>query len=100
VLNAFALVICAADAPPAWPGIPGHEPDLDKGKRDAGRVRTAMAPLRRLAEGAGSYLSETNFYDESWQAAYWGDHYARLAQIKRKYDPENVFRGHHTVEPA
>ena len=100
VLNAFALVICAADAPPAWPGIPGHEPELEKGKREAARVRTAMEPLRRLAAGAGSYVSETNFYDQGWQAAYWGEHYQRLAQIKRKYDPGNVFRGHHTVEPA
>ena len=25
VLDAFALVICAAEEPPAWPGIPGHE---------------------------------------------------------------------------
>ena len=59
-----------------------------------------MAPLRRLAEGAGSYVSETDYYDTGWQAAYWGEHYQRLSRIKRKYDPENIFRGHHTVEPA
>ena len=28
VLDAFALLICAAMEPPAYPGIPGHEPDL------------------------------------------------------------------------
>ena len=100
VLEAFALVICAADAPPAWPGIPGREPDLDKARREASRVRTAMEPLRRLTPGAGSYVSETSYHDEDWQAAYWGGHYQRLAQIKRKYDPDNVFRGHHTVERA
>jgi len=59
-----------------------------------------MEPLRRLTPGAGSYVSETSYHAEDWQAAYWGGHYQRLAQIKRKYDPGNVFRGHHTVEPA
>ncbi|MGC2577665.1 MAG: hypothetical protein WA376_08800, partial [Terrimicrobiaceae bacterium] len=26
VLDAFALIISAAEGPPAYPGIPGHEP--------------------------------------------------------------------------
>jgi FAD/FMN-containing dehydrogenase len=32
--------------------------------------------------------------------ANWGDRYPRLQQIKRKYDPENLFPGHQTVIPA
>lgn len=31
---------------------------------------------------------------------YWGEHYYRLAGIKRTYDPDGVFRGHHTVQGA
>jgi FAD/FMN-containing dehydrogenase len=100
VLDAFALLICAADAPPAWPGIAGHEPDLVKGLREASRVSEAMAPMRALAAGAGSYVSETSYHDRDWQASYWGGHYRRLAEIKRRYDPDDVFHGHHTVGRA
>jgi FAD/FMN-containing dehydrogenase len=100
VLDAFALVICAADAPPAWPGIPGHEPDGAAGAREAASVSRAMAPMRGLAPGAGSYVSETSYFDRDWQAMYWGRHYPRLAAIKRAYDPDDLFRGRHTVQPA
>ncbi|HTV03112.1 MAG TPA: FAD-binding oxidoreductase, partial [Luteitalea sp.] len=52
VLDAFALVICAADSPPAWPGIPGHEPDATAAGREAAQVTKAMAPMRVLAPDA------------------------------------------------
>ena len=97
VLDAFALVICAADAPPAWPGIPGHEPNLADAKAEASKVQQAMAPLRRLVPEFATYMSEANYHDAGWQAAYWGEHHARLTSIKRKYDPDHVFRGHHIV---
>ena len=97
MLDAFALLICAADGPPAWPGIPGHEPDVSAAAREAARVAQAVAPVRRLVTRPASYMSETSYFDEQWEAAYWGTHYSRLQAAKRKYDPENVFRGHHTV---
>jgi FAD/FMN-containing dehydrogenase len=98
VLDAFALVICAADAPPAWPGIPGHEPDPATATAEATQVRQAMAPMRALAPGAGAYVSETSYFNQDWQAMYWGPHYARLQAAKRRYDPDDVFHGHHTVQ--
>lgn len=100
VLDAFALLICAADGPPAWPGIPGHEPDVARGRREAAGVARAMQPIRALAPNAGAYVSEADYFQRDWQRAYWGEHYRRLSQIKRKYDPDNLFHGHHTVEPA
>jgi FAD/FMN-containing dehydrogenase len=58
-----------------------------------------MTSMRALVPEAGTYMSETSYFDKDWQAAYWGEHYPRLVQAKRRYDPDNVFRGHHTVEP-
>lgn len=100
VLHAFALAICAAEGPPAWPGIPGHEPDVADGRRDAAGVSRAMQAIRTLVPGAGAYVSEADYFQRDWQRAYWGEHYPRLQQIKRKYDPQNLFHGHQTVEPA
>jgi FAD/FMN-containing dehydrogenase len=100
VLNAFALLICAADGPAAYPGIPGHEPDIAKGSEQAAAVTRAMRPIRALVPDAGAYMSEADYFQRDWKHAYWGEHYSRLAKIKRKYDPHNLFRGHQTVEPA
>lgn len=97
VLEAFALLICAADGPPAWPGIPGHEPDIDQGRKEAAAVTRAMAPIRTLVPNAGAYAAEADYFQRDWQHAYWGGHYPRLEAIKRKYDPGNLFRGHQTV---
>ena len=30
-------------------------------------------------------------YETDWQQTFWGDNYARLLQIKRRVDPEDVF---------
>lgn len=99
VLGAFALLICAAEEQPAWPGIPGHEPNVAKGRYDAAGVRRAMQPIRELVPGAGSYLSESDYFEPNWKRAHWGGNYSRLASIKRRYDPHWLFKGHHCVEP-
>ena len=80
VLDAFALAIASANEPPAYPGIAGHEPDVAQGRRDARVVAAAMAPLKALTERPASYLSETNYFQDDWQASFWGDHYARLTR--------------------
>jgi FAD/FMN-containing dehydrogenase len=43
-----------------------------------------------------NYLSEEG--DERVRAAY-GHHYERLVELKRKYDPENVFRSNQNIQP-
>lgn len=97
VLDAFALLICAADGAPAWPGIAGHEPDVAQGRKEAASVTRAMEPILALVPNAGAYMSEADYFQRDWQNAYWGEHYSRLEQIKRKYDPGNLFHGHQTV---
>lgn len=97
VLDAFALAIAGAGEGPAYPGVPGHEPDLARGRRNAERVRTAMAPLLALPAKPASYISETDYFEPEWQTAFWGEHYARLKAVKRRYDPDGLFFVHHSV---
>jgi len=96
-LDAFALAIIAGGQPQAYPGVLGHEPDLDAARDEAGRIAAAMAELRKAAPEAGSYSSEMSYFEENWREAAWGPHYGRLLQTKRKYDPEGLFTGHHQV---
>jgi FAD/FMN-containing dehydrogenase len=97
VLDAFALAIAGANEPPAYPGITGHEPDVAKGRRDARVVASAMAPLKALAQRPASYLSEADYFQDDWQASFWGHNYARLTQVKDHYDPGGLFSVHHGV---
>jgi hypothetical protein len=97
VLTAFALAIAADAQGPAYPGIPGHEPSVMAGRRAAARIDRCMRHLRELAGTAGSYVSESNYFEKGWQESYWGGNYSRLAEIKRKYDPHGLFFVHHGV---
>lgn len=97
VLSSFALAICGASGPPAYPGIPGHEPDLAAARRRAAAVGKAMGELQTLVPDAGSYVSESDFFLNDWQRAFWGANYARLAVVKKRYDPDGLFFVHHGV---
>jgi FAD/FMN-containing dehydrogenase len=97
VLDSFALVIATAAEQTVYPGIPGHEPDLAQGRQEARIVTAAMAPLKALAEQPASYLNETDYFEADWQTAFWGGNYARLLQVKDRYDPGGLFVVHHGV---
>ena len=51
----------------------------------------------RTCTEIGSYVSESNYFEKGWQESYWGSHYPRLAEIKRKYDPDGLFFVHNGV---
>jgi hypothetical protein len=53
--------------------------------------------LRALASDGRAYVSEGNFFQENWQQAYWGSNYARLASVKKTYDPAGFFFVHNGV---
>jgi FAD/FMN-containing dehydrogenase len=97
VLSAFTLVIIGGGGPPAYTGIPGHEPDVTEARQNAIKIGEAMTELRKIIPEPGSYLSETNYFEESWQESFWGPNYARLKCIKEKYDPGGLFFVHHGV---
>jgi FAD/FMN-containing dehydrogenase len=95
--DAFALAISASEAPPSFPGIPGHEPDIALAKRNAENINAAMNELRKLVPNHGSYVSESNYFEPDWRSAFWGANYPRLRQVKDKYDPDGLFFVYHGV---
>ncbi|MGN6790146.1 MAG: FAD-dependent oxidoreductase [Rhodanobacteraceae bacterium] len=97
VLDAFALAITGDSQPPAFPGIPGHEPDVAAARREAQACAKAMRALYKLVPDAGSYVSESDYFVKDWQRAFWGSNYPRLLAAKRRYDPDGLFTVHHGV---
>ena len=97
VLDAFALLITGAEEQPAYPGIPGHEPDVVRARQNAAAIRHCMDEMRRVAPDGSAYLAESDYFQSDWQRAFWGDNYARLQSIKQRYDPEGLFFAHHAV---
>ncbi|RYP13205.1 hypothetical protein DL765_006996 [Monosporascus sp. GIB2] len=62
----------------------------------AGRhhVTHVLAPaLEALTPGGGAYLNEADIHQPNFQDALYGSNYARLKEIKEKYDPHDLFFG-------
>ena len=97
VLDAFALAISAGNGPPAFPNLPGHAPDLRAARQHASAIGQAMDALLQVVPEAGSYVAEGDFFHPVWQQAFWGPNYARLAAVKKHYDPDGLFFVHHGV---
>ena len=93
-VDAFALVIIAdASASP----YTGFHPDPAAAHARADRVQAAMTAMRAAAPDTGAYVNECDYFQKDWQKAFWGPNYARLARIKRRYDPDGLFFVHHGV---
>jgi FAD/FMN-containing dehydrogenase len=97
VVDAFALAISGAGGPPAYPGVPGHEPDIAAARTQAAAVEATMSEIRKRLPRVASYVWETDYFQPNWQDAFWGDNYVRLRAVKQRYDPEGLFFLHHGV---
>ena len=55
-------------------------------------LSTVLGPmLDAVAPESGTYVNEANFgLEGNWQKAFWRDNYARLKEVKNKYDPEDL----------
>jgi FAD/FMN-containing dehydrogenase len=97
VVDAFVLVIIADGERPSYPGLARPAMDTAAARRNAHEIDLATAELRKITPNAGSYVSESNYFNSSWQKAYWGANYSKLRAIKRKYDSDGLFFVHHGV---
>jgi len=76
----------------AWTeGGPGHP--------DVAWVRAQWDALVPHATG-GLYVNFLGNEDETLVRAAYGSSYGRLAEVKARYDPENVFRANQNIVPA
>ena len=68
---------------------------------DRGWVRSFWDALLPYAMGSGSYVNSIAEDDEDRvRASYGPAKYERLARIKAKYDPDNVFHHNANIKPA
>ncbi len=68
---------------------------------DRAWVRAFWEALRPHARGSGGYLNfQADVDDDRVRASYGPDKYARLAQVKASWDPENVFHLNANIKPA
>jgi hypothetical protein len=77
----------------------GVDPDpanRDKIRRWSVDYQEALHPY----SAGGAYVNMMMDEGEDRVRASYGDNYARLAQIKRTYDPENLFRVNQNIKPA
>ncbi|KAF6834701.1 FAD binding domain-containing protein [Colletotrichum plurivorum] len=47
--------------------------------------------LRDLTPDSGAYMSESDYIEPDFQQAFFGSKYERLYQIKKRYDPHDIF---------
>jgi FAD/FMN-containing dehydrogenase len=97
VLDAFALAIIAGGKPDSYAALLGQPQDLATARRSAAKIAKAGDDLRAVAPDAGSYVSESDYFDRNWQRSFWGSNYPRLRAVKETYDPDGLFFVHHGV---
>ena len=96
-LTAFALAITGMGGSPPLPGLSDKAWDMAEAESHARAIDAANYELLKVAPLAGSYVSESNYFNKDWGQAFWGANYARLKAVKREYDPEGLFFVHHGV---
>lgn len=54
-------------------------------------ISASVQPFKALTPGGGCYMNEGDWLEENWQQTFFGDNYARLLAVKRRYDPTGLF---------
>jgi FAD/FMN-containing dehydrogenase len=77
----------------------GQWVDAAEADRHVRWVRECWAALEPHATG-GVYVNHLGADEPERVRAAYGQNYARLAAVKRQYDPTNVFRLNQNIQPA
>ncbi|KAJ5678419.1 FAD linked oxidase N-terminal [Penicillium maclennaniae] len=90
----------ASSANPAWRDALWHvihvgewlEPlEEDVLQKTAVGFLALLEPLKKLSPGGGAYLNEAHYLEPDSQQTYFGSNYARLLEVKNKYDSTHIF---------
>ena len=99
------------DEPPGGSAYSGREADFqvnpeadwDDPAEDAANIGWARALIQALKPyTVGTYLNFPGLLEEGEQQLRlsFGSHFDRLVEVKRQWDPDNLFRLNHNVPPA
>ena len=80
------------------PVIAGMWPDPADNERNIAWVREYYAAIAPHSE-PGGYVNFASADDQPRVAENYGENYARLREVKRRYDPGNLFRINQNIEP-
>ncbi|HLF70319.1 MAG TPA: BBE domain-containing protein, partial [Actinomycetota bacterium] len=87
---------------PFMVSIDGNWWDPAEEKQVISWVRDCFSDMKRFSTGQ-AYLNFTGKEESDKDAivrSAYGDNYARLQELKKKYDPQNFFRLNQNIEPA
>lgn len=84
----WSMVICGIDPDPAKAGA----------LKAWGRAYWEAVHPHNLGGAYVNFMMDDEV--EGRVEATYGPNYARLAEVKRKYDPDNLFRVNHNIRPA
>ena len=84
---------------PYAPVIVSQWLDAADSERNVGWARDFERALRPFA-GGGVYVNDLSHDDEDRVRIAYGANYERLAALKKKYDPDNLFRLNPNIKPA
>ena len=84
---------------------PGYEVDIVSTWSDPAEEARAMQWVKSLRDelqpfARGVYVNQLGETSEELVRAAYGPNYARLVEIKKKYDPNNVLRLNQNIKPA
>ncbi|CCO32288.1 hypothetical protein BN14_06344 [Rhizoctonia solani AG-1 IB] len=77
----------------AWP----WDGSVNQAKAAYEKASYAIDPLRKLTPGGGAYQNEADVYEPDFTQTFWGSNYAKLLEIKNKYDPDGLLDCWHCV---
>lgn len=80
VLHAVVLNMWDKNAPEAEQKAQSDKVTFDWGEK-----------LREVTPGSGAYLNEADIIEPDFQQSFYGDKYARLREIKKRWDPTSLF---------